>query len=104
MQWLLGTTQQLSNFAERGLIGIVAIHIAQELGQFFERVPIDPAVMFQTVLSARPQLVERPSRFSDAEYRYVKAFIADQLLNRGKDLLVGEVTGSSEEHQRVCLE
>ncbi len=57
-------------------------------------------------LSLRPrlQLVEVPAGLGDADHRHVEMAALDHRLQRRKDLLVREVAGGAEEHQRVGME
>src|SRR5262249_10800776 len=50
---------------------------------------------------ARAKLVQRPARLRDADDRNVQGAPPDEGLERGKDLLVGEVAGGAEEDERV---
>src|SRR5439155_2683104 len=86
---------------EGGEVGIVAVDVAQERGQLRKRLRIEAPVLGHARPGPRDELVARPSRLGHAHHRNVEAPAADEALERGKDLLVGEVARGAEEHQRV---
>ena len=59
------------------------------------------AVLLDALAGARPELLERPARSRDADDRHVELPAPHHRLERGEDLLVGEVAGGAEEDQRV---
>src|SRR5262245_11464468 len=101
----VGRGPQLLAQALEGLrIGVVAVDVAQRADQAGERVRIEAAaVPLDTVPGARFQLIAGPAGLGDPDDRDVEVAAARQRLQRGKDLLVGEVTGRPEEHERVGL-
>ena len=54
------------------------------------------------VAGALDQLLARPGRPRDADHRHVELAAPRHRLQRGKDLLVGEIAGDAEEDQRVA--
>src|SRR5262249_52336963 len=64
---------------------------------------IEAAVLLDTVPGACFQLIECPAGLGDPDNRNVEVAVARQPLQRGKDLLVGEISGGAEEHERVGL-
>jgi hypothetical protein len=53
------------------------------------------------MLGARLQLIERPSRLGNTDDRYIESFVTNQSLQRGKNLLVGEVARGTKENDRI---
>jgi hypothetical protein len=47
------------------------------------------------------QLIQGPAGLGDADDRHVKLAAADQRLERREDLLVRQVAGGAEEHERI---
>jgi hypothetical protein len=86
---------------ERPRICVVAVHVAQELRELREGVPVDATVHRHALPSPLPELLKAPARFRDPDHRHVETPVPDQPLQRGEDLLVGEVARRSEENQRV---
>jgi hypothetical protein len=60
-------------------------------------------MMFETVLGASLEIVERPASLGYANDRKVETFIADEALQCREDLLVGEVAGGAKEYECVGL-
>src|SRR5262249_26581912 len=87
---------------ERGLVGVVAVDVAERLHQPRERVAIDAAVPLDALVCARAELVERPARLGDADDRHGQPSAERHAVQGGKDLLVGEVARGAEENERVC--
>ena len=57
--------------------------------------------MGQTVDGTLLELLEPPAGLGDADNRDVQTLISHQAEERRKDLLIGKVSGRSEEDQRV---
>ena len=67
-----------------------------------QRVPVvDPAGLPDAVLGALAQLRQAPLRGGDADHRHVEHAALRHRIERRKDLLVREVAGDAEQHQRV---
>ena len=62
---------------------------------------VEAAMTGKTVLRARLQLVERPSRLGNADDRYIEPFVTDKSLQRGKNLLGGKVACGAKENDRI---
>ena len=60
-----------------------------------------PSGVDDAVAGARLQLLEVPGVEGDADHRLGQRALGDHLVKRRKYLLVGEVAGGAEEHQRV---
>ena len=84
---------------ERRGIVVVAVHIAQEPAQLFERGRIEAAMLLQAVLRPGLELVEIPAGLGHADDRHVEMAAFHHRLQRREDLLVGQVAGGAEENQ-----
>src|SRR5439155_14279504 len=82
-------------------VAVVATDIAQQTGELRERRRVEAAVLLDTVLGSRPQLLDAPARLGHANNRYVEVPTLDHRLQRGKDLLVREIAGCAEEYQCI---
>src|SRR5689334_20553903 len=87
----------------RHRVRVIAIDVLQLLRQARERVRVDTAVRGEAVVHAFAQPVDAPARACDADHRQVEAGVPHHRLQRGEDLLVCEVTGDAEDHQRVAV-
>ena len=97
----LRAAQRCLQLRERVGVGVVAVDVAQLLGENRERVRVESAVLGAARLGALDQLLERVVRLGDADDRKVQDAALGHALQRGEDLLVGEVAGRAEEDQRV---
>src|SRR6185503_19176622 len=95
--------QLLAQALEGPRIGVIAVDVVQHADQASERVGIETAVPLDAVAGARLQLIARPAGLGDANHGDVEVAASGQRLESGKDLLVGEVAGGPEEHERVGL-
>src|SRR6202000_1462173 len=82
---------------------IIAVHIPKEAAQLFERPLIDSAVLFQTVAGAFTKLCDVPASLRHADNRHIQTAAFHHCLERGKDLLVSQITCRAEEDQSVRL-
>jgi hypothetical protein len=98
---VLGVTQLLAQTGKRGRIAVVAVDVAQTTLQAGERVGMHAAVSLDAVPHARLQLLERPAGLRHADDGELEVAVPGQRLEGGKNLLVGEIAGRPEEHQRV---
>ena len=80
---------------------VVAVDVAQALGEGGERALVDAAVVLEAVPRALLELLEPPARAGHAHHRHVQRAAAGQALERGEDLLVGEIAGGAEEDEGV---
>ena len=60
-------------------------------------------MLVETVASPGLKLLERPARLGHADHGYVEVPVLNQVLDRGKDLLVGQVAGRPEEDEGVGM-
>ena len=60
-------------------------------------------MLVEAVARARAELLEVQPGFGHADDRHVEVAAPDHGLQRREDLLVGQVAGGAEEHQRVGL-
>src|SRR5262249_25860750 len=85
-----------------GRLAVVAVDVAQPLDELRERHRVDAAaVLLEALAGAGAELLELPARLRHADHRHVEVTTADHRLQRGKDLLVGEIARRAEENQRV---
>jgi hypothetical protein len=99
-----GVTQRLAQAIEDRRVVVVAAHVAEQAGQLREGVGIDTAaVCLDAVAGAGAKAVDVPILPGHGDHGHVEPAAARHGLERGKDLLVGEVSGRAEEHQRVGL-
>src|SRR6266446_1053908 len=64
---------------------------------------IDSAVFLQAVVRPRAKLIKIPSGFGYTDHRYIKMSALHHRLQRRENLLVGQVTGCTEEDQSVGM-
>src|SRR5580700_9421501 len=88
---------------ERGCIAVIAVHVAQQSAQLRERTGIDAAVPFETLAHPRLELLEPPAALGHADNRNVQCPALHHRLQRGEDLLVGEIAGRAEEDQGIAV-
>src|SRR5262249_952867 len=93
--------ERLAQSSERLRGVVVAVDVAEPRRQLLEILLDDAPVPFEAGSSAGDELVNRPARSSDPDDRDVELTGADERLERGEDLLVGEIAGRPEEHERV---
>src|SRR5215469_5756301 len=86
---------------ERGRFLIVAVDIAQQAAQLFERNGVESTVFLQALLGTRPKPIEVPSGLGYADNRYVQVSAFHHCLQCWEDLFVGEIAGGAEENKRV---
>ena len=58
-------------------------------------------MLLQAVARPLPKLLDRPSRFGYSDDRHIQIPAADHLLQRGKNLLVGQIAGRAKKDQSV---
>src|SRR5262249_60778613 len=68
-----------------------------------ERRGVEPAVLVEAVLGPGPELFEVPTRLRHADHRHVEVAALHHRLQRGKDLLVREITRRAEEYERIRM-
>ena len=89
MQWPLSLAQLLAQFGESCGVAVVAVDIAQQADELLKRALLQTTVLFQAVFGALFELIQRPARFGNADDGDVESFVANQILQRGKNLFVG---------------
>ena len=99
----LGGAERLADGLERRRVLVVAVDVAQQTAQGVERRGIHPSVLLEAVVGPGPELFEVPARLRHADDRHVEVAALHHRLQRGKDLLVREIAGRAEEHERVGL-
>ena len=85
----------------RRRILVVAADVLQPRRQFHKRVGIDSAIVLEAVARPLAQLVQRPAGAGHAYDRHIQLAGSDQRLQRGKDLLIGQIAGCTEENEGV---
>src|SRR4029079_14807671 len=81
---------------------VVPADVAKERAELRERCGIHSVlVLLETVAGAGLQLLETPPFARHADDGHVEMPAADHRLERGEDVLVGEVTRRAEQHERI---
>src|SRR5215813_14366803 len=82
---------------------IVAVNVTQQAQQFGKGHGVNAAVFFQAVFGPGTKLLQIPSGFGNTDYGNVEVSTLCHRLQRGENLLVCEIAGSSKENQRIRL-
>ena len=98
---VLGAGELAPERREGRRILVVPVDVAQQAAQLGERVAVEAAVLLDAVLRPRAQLVERPAGLGHADDRHIEVAALGHRLQRREDLLVRQIAGRSEEHERV---
>ena len=101
MQRALGQAQGVAEALVGVRVAVVAVNILEPLGQPLERRFVHPTVLLQAVSRSRPKLLQVPARLRHSNHRHVQPPGLGQPLERGENLLVGQVARRAKEHQRV---
>src|SRR5690606_34517771 len=80
---------------------VVAVDVVEALSEHLERSGVEPAVLAHARLGACDQLLPSPPGTTHTNHGKVELSAASHGLQRGEDLLVGEVSGGAEEHQCI---
>jgi hypothetical protein len=98
----LGVAERRAESGERGRIPIVSVDVPQQRQEGGKGRLVDATAVFLQA-RARPvvQLLDRPARPGHPDNRSGEVVTLDHALQRGEDLLVGEVARGAEEDQRV---
>src|SRR5208282_1762317 len=88
---------------ERFGILVVSIHVAEQAGELFERGLVHATVFLEAIVSPRLQLLQVPPSLGNADDRYIEMTALYHCLQRGKNLLVREVPGCTEENKRIGM-
>src|SRR4051794_7864050 len=97
------TAERPFQFGEGSGVLVIAIDVLQELEHPLEGALVDAAVLLEAPLGAPPELLQVPALLGDPDDRDVEDAAPDHPLQRGKDLLVGEISGGPVEDERVGL-
>ena len=95
--------ESLAQLVEGRAIVVIAVDVAEQLEQLGESGLVDAAVLGETVASPGLKLLERPARLGHPDHRYVEMPVLNQVLERGEDLLVGQVAGRPEKDEGVGM-
>src|ERR1700722_5407649 len=87
MRWTLCVLEFFAKRGERRGILIVAVHIAQQAGQFLKSSGIESAVLLETVLRASAKLIDLPSSLGDSNDGNIQMSSLHHCLQRRKNLL-----------------
>src|SRR5271166_3328727 len=101
MQRSLRFAQLPAQLGESRSIVVVAVYVVQQTAHLFERRLLESTMLFQAVLGATLQLIQRPAGLGYSDNRKVESFVADEVLQRGKDLFVGQITGGPKEDESI---
>ena len=88
MQRLFRRAQFFTQLGESLRVVVVAVHVPQKVGQLVERSLVEAAMFFETVLGACLKLIKIPTCLGHADDWQIEPFIANQRLQRRKDLFV----------------
>ena len=102
VQRALRAAERVAQRRERRRRRVVAVDVAQQPTSFAKAASSTLAVLVDAVLGARSRAgpaFQPDSRHADD--RHVELAAPHQRVQRGEDLLVGEIAGGAEEHQRV---
>src|ERR1017187_9008540 len=98
---VLRLAERLEQLIEGRGVLIIAVDILQHLHQFRKSCLIHTAMLRDTVVRSRAELVQIPSRLGYAQHGHIQISAFHHRLQRRENLLVSQVAGGSEEDQRV---
>ena len=101
MQRAHGTAQGPFQALEGRRIAVVPADVLQLRRHFGKHVAIHAAVLLQAVARTVAQFLQRPAGPGHPDNWNVEIAVPDHRLQGGKYLLVSQVAGGAEEHQRV---
>jgi hypothetical protein len=96
-----GIPQLLANRRIGSRFPVVSVDVAKRRGQFREHNLVYASVFLQAFARVSAKPVEVPTGARHADDRDVETTTSRHGLQRREDLLVGEVTASTEENQRI---
>src|SRR5580692_2241794 len=99
-----GRPQRLLEKHECSRIPIVAIHVVQQRRQFCEALRFEVARRLHAVARAVAELVERPAGACHADDGNVQPAPMYHGVQRGKNLLIGEISGRAEKYESIRFE
>jgi hypothetical protein len=97
----LGLTELLLQLGERGEIAVVAVDVADLVGECLEGLFVQTAVLRDALLRPFDELLARPSRLRDADDGEVELAAPGHGLKRREDLFVRKIAGRAKEDERV---
>ena len=103
VQWPRGATERPAQAFIRLGRGIVTVNVLKPRRELRESARIDAAVLVQAVARTRQELIEGPVRPGNADDWQVEVTAANHRLQRREDLLVRQISRSTEEHQGVGM-
>ena len=104
MRGVLCAAERASDRLEGRRVLVVAVNILKQSAQLVERLTDQSsAVLLDALLRARAQLIEGPAGLGYTDDRHVEVAALGHRLQRGKDLLVGQIARGSEEYERVGM-
>ena len=101
MQRRLGIAKLLAQLGEGRRVAVVPIDVTKQADHLLEGCLLQPAMILQAVLGTRLQLIKIPTRLGDADDGNVESLIANQILQRWENLLVGKIACGSEEYESI---
>src|SRR5262249_55681076 len=103
MGWPPGSGELFANGMEGCRVSVVPIHVTQQAQQLCERRFIKATMFLDAVPGPGLELVEIPPSLGHTDDRRVEVTALDHGLQCRKDLLVGKIARSAEEHQRIGM-
>ncbi len=98
----LGVGDLRCDLFERLGFSIVTRHVVETIGEPLPDVFVDLLpTLDERLVSVVAQFVERPVRRGDTDHRHPEDAVGLELVQRGEQLLLRQVTGDAEEHQGV---
>ena len=101
MQRSLGAVERGAQIGERPRILIIAVHVAQQLGESLEHGFVKRPVRRDAVEGALPELIQIPAGLGHSDNWDVQPVPLHQRQQGGEDLLKGQIACGAEKHQRV---
>ena len=102
VQGALGVAHFFPQLREHLGVGVIAIHIVKQAQELLERIGVDvPAMGFNAVRRATLKLVEIPALLGHSDNGGRQALVANEAIERWKDLLIGKIARGAEEDERV---
>ncbi len=95
--------QRLTQLRKSGRIAVVAVDVLQQRAELRVCRGVQAAVLGETLLDPRLELVEVPARFRHCDDRHVEMPVTEHRLQRGKDLLVGQIARGAEKDNGIRL-
>ncbi len=84
-------------------IAVIAVDVPEQAFELVERGRVEPAVLLEARLRSGVKLLEASAALGHADDRHFERAALDHRLQRGKDLLEGEIAGRAEKDHCVAL-